>query len=44
MNTTQVDPESIDRAALDRNAPDEPEHLALVDGPPPDPAAWTAAV
>jgi len=44
MNTTQVDPESIDRAALDRNAPDEPEHLTLVDGPPPDPAAWAAAV
>ena len=36
--------ESVDAAALDRHAPDEPEHLTLVDGPPPDPAAWAAAV
>ena len=38
MNTAQVDSE-----ALDRNAPDEPEVLALVDGPAPDRAAWVAA-
>ena len=56
MNTTQVDSlgsggadggestESVDADALDRHAPDEPEHLTLVDGPPPDPAAWAAAV
>ena len=39
MNTAKVD-----SATLDRSAPDEPEHLALVDGPPPDRAAWVAAV
>ena len=39
MNTTQVD-----STALDRNAPDEPEELALVDGPAPDRDAWVAAV
>jgi methylmalonyl-CoA mutase len=39
MNTTQVD-----STALDRNAPDEPEELSLVDGPAPDRDAWVAAV
>ena len=39
MNTAQVDSD-----ALDRSAPDEPEVLALVDGPAPDRAAWVAAV
>ena len=39
MNTAKVD-----SGTLDRSAPDEPEHLALVDGPPPDHAAWVAAV
>jgi methylmalonyl-CoA mutase len=39
MNTTQVDGET-----LDRRAPDEPEVLRLVDGPPPDRDAWVAAV
>ncbi len=39
MNTTQVD-----SGTLDRSAPDEPEELALVDGPAPDRAAWVAAV
>ncbi len=39
MNTTQVG-----SGALDRSAPDEPEVLALVDGPAPDRAAWVAAV
>ena len=41
MNTAQVDRA---RDALDRSAPDEPEVLALVDGPAPDRAAWVAAV
>ncbi len=45
MNTTQVDGVStVDGGALDRSAPDEPEVLALLDGPAPDRAAWVAAV
>ena len=46
MDTTQAESGQIEieGEALDRSAPDEPEHLALVEGPPPERADWVAAV